>query len=47
MNKSEVITIRIDTKLMDEVRKEALKNYRTIAKHIAFIIDESLKKEGK
>jgi hypothetical protein len=47
MNKSEVITIRIDSKLMERIREESVKNYRTIAKHIAFIIDESFKKEGK
>jgi len=47
MNKSEVITIRIDSKLMDRIREESVKNYRTIAKEVAFIINESLNNKGK
>jgi hypothetical protein len=50
MTKSETITIKLNSDTLEEVRRLALKDYRSISKQIAFIIDgfiSNQKKEGK
>jgi len=50
MTKAETITIKLNSDTLEEVRKLALKDYRSISKQIAFIIDgfiSNQKKEGK
>ena len=43
MNNKEAITISIDSKVLDKIRQQATANYRSINKHIQFIIDNYLK----
>jgi hypothetical protein len=43
MNNKEAITISIDSKALDKIRQQATANYRSINKHIQFIIDNYLK----
>ena len=38
MNKS-IITITLDPDTLDDIRKRALKSYRTVNKHISYLID--------
>jgi ferritin len=38
MNKN-TITITLDADTLDTIRKDALKNYRTVNKHISYLID--------
>jgi hypothetical protein len=37
------ITINIDPKTLDEIRAEAVANYRSINKHLLFLIDYAVK----
>jgi hypothetical protein len=46
MKKTEVITLRIDCELLDQLRTQALTNYRTIAKEIAYLLTQSLNNKG-
>jgi hypothetical protein len=43
MVKKETITISIDGETLDLIRKQALASYRSISKHIAFILDKHTK----
>lgn len=42
MVKKETITISLDSETLDLIRKQAQANYRSISKHIAFIIDNAI-----
>jgi hypothetical protein len=42
MVKKETITISLDTETLDAIRKQALLSYRSISKHIAFILDNAI-----
>ena len=44
MNKS-IITITLDPDTLDDIRKRALKNYRTVNKEIAYLINQGINKE--
>jgi hypothetical protein len=46
MNKNETVTISIDSKTLDAIRLQAVKNYRSINKHIQYLIDMALNLEG-
>jgi hypothetical protein len=46
MVKKETITISIDGETLDLIRKQALAAYRSISKHIAFILDKSISKNS-
>jgi hypothetical protein len=43
MVKKETITISLDSETLDIIRKQALLSYRSISKHIAFILDKHTK----
>ena len=47
MNKTETITIALDKDLMDTIRKEAVKDFRSINKQIAFLITKALKEGNR
>jgi hypothetical protein len=44
--KPETITITIDAKKLDAIRLQAVKQYRSINKHIQYLIDLALNIEG-
>jgi hypothetical protein len=44
MNKN-TITITLDADTLDTIRKDALKNYRTVNKHISYLIDLGIEKD--
>jgi hypothetical protein len=46
MNKSEVITISLSREIMDTIRKQSSAEYRSISKHIAYLIAIALKTQG-
>jgi hypothetical protein len=46
MNKTDTITISIESKTLDTIRLQAVKNYRSINKHIQYLINTALKLEG-
>jgi hypothetical protein len=46
MVKKETITISIDGETLDLIRKQAQAAYRSISKHIAFILDKSISKNS-
>jgi hypothetical protein len=46
MVKKETITISIDGETLDLIRKQATAAYRSISKHIAFILDNAIKAES-
>ena len=39
MVKKETITISLDSETLDLIRKQALASYRSISKHIAYLLD--------
>jgi hypothetical protein len=43
MVKKETITIALDSETLDIIRKQALAAYRSISKHIAYILDKHTK----
>jgi hypothetical protein len=43
MNKSETITISLNSETLDKIRNQATKEYRSINKHIQYIIDQYMK----
>jgi len=45
MNKTEAITIAMDSQTLDEIRKLANKNYRSISKQIAYMLNNSIQQE--
>jgi hypothetical protein len=45
MNKSEVLTIKINSDTLEAIRKRSIINYRSIAKEVNFILDSYLKQE--
>jgi len=47
MVKAETITIKLSIETLDAIRKQALSNYRSISKEIAYILDNALKAESK
>ena len=47
MNKSEVITISLSREIMDMIRKQSSIEYRSISKHIAYLIAIALKTQGE
>jgi hypothetical protein len=47
MVKKETITISLDSETLDLIRKQALASYRSISKHIAYILDNALTAESK
>jgi hypothetical protein len=44
MNKN-TITITLDADTLDTIRRDAIKNYRTVNKHISYLIDLGIEKE--
>ena len=42
MVKKETITISLDAEILDAIRKQALASYRSISKHIAYILDNAI-----
>jgi hypothetical protein len=46
MVKKETITISIDGETLDLIRKQATAAYRSISKHIAFILDKHTKESN-
>lgn len=46
MVKMDTVTISIDAKTLDAIRLQAIKNYRSINKHIQYLIDTALNLEG-
>jgi hypothetical protein len=40
------ITITLDPDTLDEIRKRAVKNYRTVNKEIAYLINKGIEKEN-
>lgn len=42
MVKKETITISLDSETLDLIRKQAQASYRSISKHIAYIIDNAI-----
>lgn len=40
MNKTETITIKISTEMMDLIRKESVKGFRSISKQIGFMLNQ-------
>ena len=47
MVKKETITIALDTETLDIIRKQALASYRSISKHIAFLLNQAINQESK
>lgn len=47
MVKKETITISLDSETLDLIRKQAQASYRSISKHIAYIIDNAIRAESK
>jgi hypothetical protein len=47
MNKNEVITISLSREIMDTIRKQSSAEYRSISKHIAYLIAVALKTQGE
>lgn len=47
MNVTELITITIKRETLDAIRKQAIKEYRSISKHIAFILDKHIEQGAK
>jgi len=45
MNKTEAITIALSSQTLDEIRKLAENNYRSISKQIAFMLNNSIQQE--
>ena len=45
MNKTEAITIALNSQTLDEIRKLAEKNYRSISKQIAYMLNNSIQQE--
>jgi hypothetical protein len=43
MVKKETITIALDSETLDNIRKQAHAAYRSISKHIAYILDKHTK----
>jgi hypothetical protein len=46
MNKNEVITISLSREIMDTIRKQSSIEYRSISKHIAYLIAVALKTQS-
>jgi len=44
MNKN-TITITLEANTLDTIRRDAIKNYRTVNKHISYLIDLGINKE--
>jgi hypothetical protein len=42
MVKKETITISLDSETLDAIRKQALASYRSISKHIAYLLDNAI-----
>lgn len=47
MSKSEVITIRIDTEILEAIRNEARESYRSIAQQINYVLKQHQEREKK
>jgi hypothetical protein len=47
MNATEIITITVKRETLDAIRKQAVKEYRSISKHIAFILDKHIEQGAK
>jgi hypothetical protein len=47
MNKTEVITISLTREIMDTIRRQSSAEYRSISKHIAYLIALALKTQGE
>jgi len=47
MNKTEVITISLSREIMDIIRKQSSAEYRSISKHIAYLLALALKTQGE
>lgn len=47
MVKKETITISLDAEILDAIRKQALASYRSISKHIAYLLDNAITAESK
>jgi hypothetical protein len=43
MNKSEVIHLRLDSEVMETIRKQAIENCRTISQEINYILKQNKK----
>lgn len=41
------ITITLDPDVLDEIRQRAVKNYRTVNKEIAYLINKGIEQEQK
>jgi hypothetical protein len=46
MNKSEVIHLRIESEIMEEIRKHSKQNYRTINQTINLLLKQSTQQGG-
>jgi hypothetical protein len=46
MNKVETVTIALSSDMMDIIRKAALKDYRSINKQIAYLLNQAIKAES-
>jgi hypothetical protein len=46
MVKKETITISLDAEILDAIRKQAQASYRSISKHIAYLLDNAITAES-